>query len=283
MHLAEIRIHPVKALRATLVPSATVEPWGLALDRRWMVVDAEGRLVTQREHPVMATIAATHRPGGLLLRAGERSLAVAEPAADAGEITVTVWRDAVPARAAPEAAAFLTEAIGAPCRLVWMHDPTARAVDARYAPSGGSVNFSDGFPVLLATTGSLADLNDRLPQPVPIGRFRANLVIAGASPWDEDRWRRIRVGAVVFAVVKPCDRCIVTTIDPDTGERPDRSEPLRTLGRFRRDVRGSVMFGQNLVPLTGGEIHVGDELGVLEAGEPNVTLIPANEFGATMA
>ena len=106
-----------------------------------------------------------------------------------------------------------------------------------------------------------------------MGRFRPNLVVEGAgAAWEEDRWRRIRIGAVSFLVVKASDRCIVTTIDPQTGERPDKTEPLRALGRFRRDVGGGVMFGQNLVPVHEGVLRVGDVVEVLEAGAPNVEL-----------
>jgi uncharacterized protein YcbX len=133
--------------------------------------------------------------------------------------------------------------------------------------------FSDGFPVLLANMASLDALNAALPQPIGMSRFRPNIIVTGAAAWAEDRWLRIRIGAVLFRVAKPCARCAVTTVDQVTGERPDKSEPLRTLGRIRRTA-GGVMFGQNLIPDGPGRIAVGDSVEILEVGESNVRLLP---------
>ena len=274
MVLADIWIYPVKALGGRSCERAAVEPCGLVGDRRWMIVDHEGGFVTQRTHSAMALIAATMIPGGVRIEApGQPALDIAEPDAAAGIVDVTVWNDTVPARlAAPDAAEFLSRVVGEPCRLVWMHDPHVRATDPVHAPPGSTVNFADGFPVLLGSTASVDALNGWLPSPITIGRFRPNLVVDGAAAWEEDRWRRIRIGEVVFLVAKASDRCIVTTIDPETGERPDKSEPLRTLARYRKDASGGVMFGQNLVPESTGAIAVGDPIEILEIGEPNVRL-----------
>lgn len=276
MRLAELRIFPVKALRGIAVACAPVEPWGLRGDRRWMVVDETGRFLTQRDEPMMVRIRAEPTACGIELEAGGRRVTVPFPAADAAALEVTVWRDVVAARhACGPAQALLTAALGRPCRLVWLHDPHGRATDARHAPPGSTVSFADGFPLLLANEASLGDLNARLASPIPMTRFRPNVAIAGAAPWEEDGWRRVRIGEVTFAVVKACERCVVTTVDPETGERPDRTEPLRTLARFRRDLRGGgVMFGQNLVPETTGTIRVGDVVEVLARGAPNVVLAP---------
>jgi uncharacterized protein YcbX len=275
MHLADIVIYPVKALRGRTAEAATVEPCGLAGDRRWMVVDPSGRFITQRTHPMMALIEATPIDAGLRLSApGRTPLTVAVPDGAAPLVDVTVWRDTIPARLADSAAsALLQAALGTPCRLVWLHDPASRVADPAYAPAGSVVSLADGFPVLLTTIASLDALNHWLPAPVTIARFRPNLVVEGAAAWDEDRWRRIRIGEATFRVVKPCERCIVTTVDPETGKRPDRTEPLRTLGRIRQDARGGVLFGQNLVPQSGGVIRVGDRVEILEAGAPNVELV----------
>ena len=276
MRLVDIRTYPVKGLRGGTFDHAQVEPWGLAGDRRWMLIDEEASFVTQRTHPMMALIGATATSTGVTIMVpGEPPLDVPFPTEDAEVISTTLWTDTVPVRLAGEAAsALLSRALGVPCRLVWLHDPVARATDPAFAPSGSTVNLSDGFPVLLASMESLADLNRRLPAPITMGRFRPNLVIEGASPWAEDGWRRIRVGEVVFSIVKPCDRCLVTTIDPETGERPDKSEPRRTRGRFRRALSGGVMFAQNLVPENNGRISVGDAIEVLEAGMPNAVFHP---------
>ena len=176
-----------------------------------------------------------------------------------------MWRDRVSARDAGDAAAaLLGAAIGVACRLVWLDDPRARPVDPGFAAAeGDTVSFADGFPVLLTTDASLASVNAELASPIPATRFRPNLVVAGATPWAEDGWRRIRVGEVAFAVAKYCERCIVTTIDPETGLRPDHAEPLRTLARLRRTATGGVTFGQNLIPASTGAVAVGDEVEVL--------------------
>ena len=276
MRIAEIRIYPVKALAGGSHQAATVEPWGLAGDRRWMIVDENDRFLTQREHHHLALIAAELTAGGVRITAGARRLDIPCPDASAPVATVTVWRDQLAARvASPDAASFLSEVTGLPCRLVWMHDTRARPTDPGIAPANSTVNFADGYPILLGSLSSVDDLNRRLASPITIGRFRPNLILDGAPPWEEDRFRRVQIGDVEFAVVKPCDRCIVTTIDPETGERPDRTEPLRTLARFRRDASNAVMFGQNLVPLTTGTIHAGDPVEILEFGPPNVTFVEA--------
>lgn len=272
MRLSELHVFPVKSLAGTTPPSAMVEPWGLQHDRRWLVVDQNGRFLTQRALPRMALITAAPQPDGIrLVLAGAGGMDVAIPRAGAPVSTVAIWRDVLPAADAGQAAAdWLTEVLGTECRLVHMHDTRARAIDPAHGRPGETVNFADGYPVLLTTLGSLADLNARLGHPVPISRFRANLVVGGAAAWAEDSWRVIRIGGAVFRVAKPCDRCIVTTIDQLTGERPDRTEPLRTLESFRHDERG-IKFGQNLVPMTPGRVSVGDTVEVLETGPANVT------------
>jgi uncharacterized protein len=277
--VAELRIHPVKGLRGGLHTAADVAPWGLAGDRRWMVVDAAARFLSQREHNHMALIEARNTATGITLTApGMAGVIIHFPAPDTETLDVVVWRDTVSAVAAGAAAdAWISAALGLSCRLVYLADTAGRKIDPAFATAGQTVSFADGFPILLASLGSLADLNTRLAVPVPIGRFRPNIVVSGAAPWAEDCWRRIRIGGVPFSVVKPCSRCIVTTIDPETGLRPDESEPLRTLGKFRRDRRGGVMFGQNLIPTNAGRIAAGDRVEVLEDGPPNVMLVSPGE------
>ena len=272
MHLAEIHIFPVKALAGSSVAGSGCDPCGLVHDRRWMVVDGRNRLLTQRVLPQMALIAAEQTPHALRLAApGHPPVEVAPPDPGTQAEKVTVWRDTVLALPAGAAANdWISAVLGQACRLVHLHDPGARTCNSAWALPGETVSFADAFPVLLTSLGSLADLNTRLGVPVPISRFRGNLVVAGAAAWAEDCWRLIRIGGATFRVAKPCDRCIVTTIDQDTGERPQRMEPLRTLGQFRQEERG-IMFGQNLVPVVLGQVSVGDEIEVLESGAPNVT------------
>ena len=272
MQLDAITIYPVKSLRGVSVQEAAVEPWGLAGDRRWMVVDADSRYLTQRELPGMARIAAAPAgDGGVVLSAsGMDALRVPVPEAGGPMVEVLVWRDRVAAQpAGRNADAWLSDALGRACRLVHMGDPAAaRPVDPAYGRPADRVSFADGFPLLGVNAASLDALNARLAQPVPMARFRPNLAVSGAAPWAEDGWRLLRVGAaggVAFRAVKLCARCVIITTDQETGARPRDREPLRTLSSFRRDHRGRVLFGQNLVPDGTGRIAVGDPVEVAEA------------------
>ncbi|RMF61669.1 MAG: MOSC domain-containing protein [Bacteroidetes bacterium] len=256
-------IYPVKSTRAVALDRVEVTRLGPRDDRRWMLVDPDGRAVTQREAPRLALVAA--RPEGQGLRVtmpGETPLWVPVPPADAPRIPVRVWDDRFLAALADEAVhrAF-SSFLGRSVRLVHQPDEVVRPVDPTYGRAGDRVSLADGFPLLLTTGASLDELNRRLEAPVPMVRFRPNLVLEGLAPFEEDRWRRIRVGAMTFRVVKPCARCVVTTVDPATGTVGH--EPLRTLATFRR--RGSkVFFGQNLIPEAPGVLYVGDPVEVLD-------------------
>ncbi len=267
MRLAEIRIFPVKGLRGEVLDAAEVTKAGLAGDRRWMAVDAQGRFLSQRTLPGMAVVQAALMPGGVVLAAAAAGeVFVAVPGEAASAVRVAIWRDTVPAVDAGDAAAsWLAGVLGVACRLVYLADAAARAVNPEYGAAGDVVSFADGYPVLLTSVASLGAVNDALAAPVEMLRFRPNLVIEGAAAWAEYAWARLRIGGVVFRVAKPCERCVVTTIDPETGLQPDAEEPLRTLKRFTRGARGQVLFGQNLVPDGGGVVRVGDAVEVLGA------------------
>lgn len=271
MRLASIHTYPVKSCRRLDHDTAMVEPWGLAGDRRWLVVDQQGRCVTQREIATMTRIQPEARPdGGLVLRsAGAPDLAVPEPSGT--PVEVRVHGTAVTATPAGEAAGgWLTELLGQEVRLVWLDDPTRRAVDPDFGRPDDRVSFADAYPLLLTSTAALDALNDWLEQagsgegPLPMNRFRPNVVVAGAEPWAEDGWlgRRLRIGAVTFRVVRACDRCVVTTTDQATGERG--KEPLRTLGEHR-NIDQKLLFGVNLIPDPPyGEIATGDPVALVD-------------------
>jgi uncharacterized protein YcbX len=267
--LASIHIYPLKASRGTDLNSSLVEPWGLAGDRRWLLVDKAGRFISQREEPAMARVTVRHADQALTVSAaGYPELSVAAPSGDDGGemLDVTVWRSTVMASAAgPAADAWFSEFLGRRVRLVYLDDPTRRAVNPEFGSAGDVVSFADGYPLLLTNTASLGALNGWLTedgdQPVPMSRFRPSVVVAGSGPWAEDGWRRIRIGAVSFRVVKPCGRCMVTTIDQITGEVG--KQPLRLLGR-RRLIGTELVFGQNMIPEAPGTICVGDPVEILE-------------------
>ena len=268
--LSSIHVYPLKSARGIAPNEAGVERRGLAGDRRWMLVDEDGDFLSQRSYPRLALIGIERTDDGLRLSAPDQpSIHVPEPGASAERQTVTVWDDAVDAALAPaEAHAWCTAHLGTDARLVFMPEASRRPVDADYAvASDDVVSFADGYPLLLANAASLADLNARLDAPLPMNRFRPNVVVDGAEAWAEDTWRRLRIGDVVFRSVKPCGRCSVTTVDQQTATRG--KEPLKTLATFRRRAEtGKVYFGWNLIPETTGPIRVGDPVEVLERRPP---------------
>jgi uncharacterized protein len=279
LRLTGLRRFPVKSCRGEDLDAARVEPWGLAGDRRWMVVDGAGEMVTAREANALVLITPEITERGLRLSSpGVRDLVVDRP--ESGPLVdVTIWDDRVPARLADTGAGdWFSEVIGRPLRLVHLDDPRRRPVDPDVAAPGDVVSFADGFPVLLASEESLGQLNAWIAEgpraadgPLPMTRFRPNLVVAGAPAFAEDGWRRIRVGEVEFRVLTPCIRCVLTTIDPDTAART--KEPLVTLARHRR-IGQKLLFAMNLVPEAPlasrvpedpyGSVRVGDRVEVLE-------------------
>lgn len=267
MQLSALYRYPLKSARYESLISSQVEALGLQGDRRWMLVEeSSGRFLTQRLLPQMGRIEARYNDeGGLSLSApGCASIEVALPGPDAELRGVTVWSDSLRVPdAGDEAAAWLSAFIGRPCRLVRVPESRARQVDTGYAEPGDKVAFADGFPLLLIGQGSLDDLSARVGRSLEMLRFRPNLVIEGAEPYAEDSWKRIRIGALEFQVAKGCSRCILTTLDPHTGERSADREPLTTLKTYR-EREGQVYFGQNLLPRGVGELRVGMPVEVLE-------------------
>lgn len=256
LRLSAIWIYPVKSLAGVRVSRAHVEDRGLRDDRRFMVVEPDGRFLTQREHAPMALVRARVEGDALHLEAPGAPPLVVPLEVDGPAREVTVWADRCEATDAGERAArWLSDALGRRARLVRMPASTRRAVDARYASDGEIVSFADAFPFLLVGQGSLDALNARLEAPVDARRFRPNLIVEGAAPFAEDGWRELAIGAVRLHVRKACSRCPIVNVDPDRGARG--SEPLATLATFRTaDHR--VLFGQNLVHQGRGSLREGD-------------------------
>jgi len=256
--------YPVKSCRRVKSSQVKIDRFGFSRDRRWMIVDEKGVFLTQRELPRLALIRPVFKEQQLLLDApGKPRLVV--PRADAGARgKAVIWNDKVPVvDAGEQAARWLTEFLEFDTRLVAMGQDHARAVDPDYAIGDNHTSLTDGYPFLLISEDSLIDLNTRLASPLPMNRFRPNIVVAGCEAYAEDRWRRIRIGRCEFAVVKACARCAITTTDQETGERKGR-EPLRALGRYRRRF-GGIVFGQNLIHVNPGfGIRVDDGVQILE-------------------
>ena len=273
--------YPVKGAGGAPLEEARVDEFGIHLDRRWMLVDAEGVFLSQRHHPQLALLRPRVESDALVLEApGTESLAVAlEP--EGATVEVRVWDSVVEAVEVGAGTAEWAEAfLGEPARLVFMPRSTLRPVERAHLPpdrpSGGGerVSFADAYPLLLLSRESLDELNRRLESPVPMNRFRPNLVVRGVGrPHGEDAWRRVRIGELELDVVKPCPRCAVTTVDQASGEKG--VEPLRTLAKYRKSG-GNTWFGQNLVQRGVGTLRVGDPVQVLESGTPRPRLDQAD-------
>jgi uncharacterized protein YcbX len=250
MRITSLHTYPVKGCHRLDHSEVTIEPCGLAGDRRWMIVDSDGVGITQREAAGLTRLTARPRPGGIQLDApGLPGTDLAEPV-DGPKIHVRIFRskDPVPARVADTR--WVSALLGRDARLVWQADPTSRPVDGPARP-GDRVNLADGYPVSLVGTASLDAVNDWLAEtgdePVPIHRFRPNLVVTGAPAWAEDDWigHRLRIGDITFRVAGAIGRCRVTTIDQETGETG--RQPLHVLGRHRR-AGTRLLFAVNLLP-----------------------------------
>jgi hypothetical protein len=253
LQLTDVWRYPVKSCRGERLAEAAVEPWGLAGDRRWMIVDSAGDAVTARECPPLVLVSPRVEEGKLTL-ASPGLPEVTVPVPSGGDLVpVNVWGSDLLATPADDAAAtWLAGIIGEPARLVYLDDPTRRAIKPEYSLDTDRVSFADGYPLLLTSEQSLDALNGWIAEgpraaegPVSMLRFRPSVVVAGAPAWAEDTWRRLRIGQVTFRAVKGCDRCVFTTIDPDTAAKGH--EPLFALARHRR-WDGKVWFGVNLIP-----------------------------------
>lgn len=267
MHLSSLYRFPLKSGSAEALTEARCDALGLVGDRRWMVVDAAtGKFLTQRVLPRMALLSALWRGDSTLVLSAPGMEPLPVPVPDAQNVTlgVIIWRETLQAPDAGDtAAAWLSRLLDRPCRLVHLPAHQGIQIDQDYARPGEQTAFSDGFPFLLIGQRSLDDLSARVGQLLDTRRFRPNLVIAGAAPYAEDRWRRIRIGDMTFRVVKACSRCIIPTIDPVTGQQSPNREPLTTLLSYRKGD-GGVFFGQNLIAEGTGALSVGMPVEVLE-------------------
>ncbi|HET9913233.1 MAG TPA: MOSC domain-containing protein [Anaerolineales bacterium] len=261
--LSNIIYYPIKACRGFEVDSACVERMGLEHDRRMMVVTEQGQFLTQREHPRLALVTPKLSDGTLELSAPDYDSIQLGIQTSGTSWPVDIWKSkGVHAiDQGEEAARWFSDWLGTAVRLVHFADGYKRRVNEEYAVNADDhTGFADGYPILLTSEEGLQDLNSRLETPVPMNRFRPNLVVKGGEPFAEDTWNRIKVGDVELAVVKPCVRCVVTTIDKETLEQS--KEPLKTLGKYRKHRLGAI-FGQNVIPLNEGRIRLGMSVEVL--------------------
>lgn len=258
--IAALTIYPIKSCGGIAVTARELEPRGLRDDRRMMLVNFQGEFLTQREYPRLTLVQPQWNDSCITLTAPQMPPISFQPSTQGERHSVEVWEDTcVGIDQGREVSDWFTSYLNLPCRLVRIADEHPRKVDKRYAiSSNDEVSFADGFPLLVISTASLDDLNRRLEHPVTMRHFRPNVVVEGCAAFEEDRWTRVRFGGVECAVVKPCQRCQVITIDPLTGHAG--KEPMATLSQYRRGAHGGVCFGQNVIPIDTGMLRVGDEV-----------------------
>jgi uncharacterized protein YcbX len=258
--LTEIWIYPIKSLAGIRLQKANVKQKGLEHDRRFMLVDEAGRFLTQREHSNMAlfNVAIDNDLLTIESRTSRQTLTIdLEP--NVGEaLPVQIWEDEVEAwEVNPVFSNWFSNELQIKCKLVYFPESNRRDVDPEYAHAKEQVSLADGYPCLIIGQSSLDDLNSRLEVPLPMKRFRPNFVFTGGQPFEEDEWKNFKIGKNRFAGVKLCARCVLTTVDPETGIKG--KEPLATLATFRkRDNK--ILFGQNLIPIDYDEVCEGDEI-----------------------
>ncbi|MEQ8380914.1 MAG: MOSC domain-containing protein [Coleofasciculus sp. A1-SPW-01] len=265
IQLSGLYIYPIKSAGGIALSTAQVSDRGLHYDRRWMLVDAKGKFLTQRQFPRMALIQVRLGENELVVEApNQPSLSIPLDYDSDYRLPVQVWNDicqAIPLD--KQISQWFSKFLDIPCQLVYMPEDSIRPINPNYANPSESVSFADGFPFLLISEASLQDLNQRLEQPVPMNRFRPNLVVSGCEAYAEDSWRQIRIGAIPFRVVKPCSRCTITTVDQSQGIRG--KEPLATLANYRLR-NGKIFFGQNVIQEQLGTLRVGDEVEINSGG-----------------
>lgn len=260
--LTEINIYPIKSVSGITLSSAWVEKQGLCFDRRFMLAFSDGAMVTARKFPHMVNVRSSLLPDGIVLSyPGKAPLRLRYDEFLMEEVSTQVWNDRFIAYSTQLTAnKWFSQVVGRPVQLLFSGVQSNRIRDN----IGHNVSFADGYPLLIISQASLDELNRRSSEEHLMDQFRTNLVVSGDDPFIEDSWKRIRIGEVEFEAVKPCERCILTTVDTKTGDFRASKEPLSTLGKFRANEKGGVFFGQNLVAKNEGMIRAGDTVEVLE-------------------
>lgn len=262
--LSQICIYPIKSLGGISLQSASVKKKGLQYDRRWMLIDHRGIALTQRGVPEMALFKLRMEREEITIDFKKSGQTVSSVKFQTGSpptgspTTASVWDDEVQVcEVAPRISAWFSGHLKMPCRLVIFPEKNPRPVDPRYSISNEHVSLADAYPFLIIGQKSLDDLNAKLNEPVPMNRFRPNFVFTGGTPFMEDTWRNVCIGNLRFVAVKKSDRCILTTVDQESGVKG--TEPLKTLSTYRK-IDNKVYFGENMVGVDEGRVAVGDRI-----------------------
>lgn len=264
--LSEIWIYPIKSLGGISLNSALVTKRGLEHDRRWMLVDEKGVFLTQRNFPEMALLQVEIEANGLKVSHKTKPKGMVKIPFDAQpleHLEVQIWDDKCSAYTVSKIAnEWFSTVLNQKCQLVYMPEDSLRQLDRRYAKEGDITGFSDGYPILILGESALDYLNGKLAESVPMNRFRPNLVFKGGEPNEEDNWQEFEIGEATFLGVKPCARCVMTTINQDNAQLG--KEPLKTLATYRKDGK-KVLFGQNVIPKSVNKrIHIKEIINVLK-------------------
>lgn len=264
MQLQDIYIYPIKSLGGIRRTNETALQRGFKFDRRWMLVDEMGNFITQRVEHKLALLKTEISPDKIFIynkiNPDQRTEIAINQISDT-TLKISIWDDtATVNHLNKKLDLWFSNYLGKPCKLVYMPENGLRAVDKRFALNNEQLSFADAFPYMLISQASLDDLNSRLTESVGMDRFRPNLVISGTKAYEEDLWSEIKIGNVYFKVAKPCSRCILTTVDQETGIKG--KEPLYTLAKYRT-INNKVMFGQNLIALNEGKINLNDTIEII--------------------
>ena len=260
--LSEIWVYPIKSLPGIRVGKANVLGKGLEGDRRLMLVDENNQFMTQRTFPQMALFDVSMESHSIRVRSKSNDslnpLIIGGNYQSAGSFKAIIWNDEIEVmEVQPAFSKWFSETLNVTCKLVYFPEENSRRIDPDYVKEDSHVSLADGYPYLIIGENALRDLNGRVGQDLSLKRFRPNFVFDGGAPYEEDEWQHFEIGTVRFLGVKPCGRCSIPTVDPETGIKGD--EPLRTLATYRKN-NGKIYFGQNVIALNNGEINEGDEI-----------------------
>ena len=264
IRVSELHIFPIKSMGGIPLNKADVTDRGLRFDRRWLLVDENNCFITQRDYPRMTFL--KPQIENSILQVIEKNNIENKISFDLSEhlaekSTVTIWDDVVDAYEVNQTVSeWFSDYMGIKCKLVFMPDESKRRVSEDYAHNDEIVSFADGYPFLIIGQSSLDDLNSKLEVPIPMTNFRPNIVFTGGEPFCEDNWHQIKIGELNYYAVKPCARCVITTINQATAEK--NNEPLATLSTYRKSGN-NILFGENLIHEGTGAIKVGDEIKIL--------------------
>tara|TARA_R110001583_G_scaffold152343_1_gene304153 strand:+ start:6823 stop:7983 length:1161 start_codon:yes stop_codon:yes gene_type:complete len=273
--VSDLYIYPIKSTMGISLPQASINELGLAFDRRFVISDNSGQFISARTEPTLCLVTTILTEHGITLSAPAMpTLSLVYENFSEQYQNVNVWDDEIAAQlCSTKANLWFSDYLQRPCQLLYFGQASSR-VRKPNTDNARKVAFADGYPLLLISQASLNDLNEHLlasnQKTVSMANFRPNIVVDNCLPFAEDGWQYIRIGEIEFKVSKPCERCILTTVNPENGIKNPEQQPLSTLKTYRQTISGEVLFGQNLIPLTRGNIKQGDKLTVSQSQQPPI-------------